>query len=312
MQCPNCGTTIIIGDRFCEECGTPLAASAATGGCVKCGAEAAAIDAEGFCSECGFRSVAKERDHIETSCGDNLAGVSDRGLRHHTNEDYFACAKIEPNAYILVVCDGVSSSQFPELASLAAAEGASKALTTMILAGEVNLKQAVSAALAEVSAIPYTQGAESDPPSTTLIAAVVQADKATIAWLGDSRAYWLSAQGCRQLTQDDSWLNEVVASGEMSETQALQSPHAHAITRWLGADAQDNAEPKVVNFPISSAGYLLLCSDGLWNYASDAAQIYQLVKDVDSNKALTISRHLVEFARHCGGRDNITVALLSF
>lgn len=310
MQCPNCGTTTVIGDRFCEECGTSLVAP--TGGCIKCGAEASAIDAEGFCGQCGFRSIAKERDHLETSCGDNLAVVCDRGLRHHTNEDYFACAKIEPNSYILVVCDGVSSSQFPELASLAAAEGASIALTTMILTGKVDLKQAVSAALSQVAAIPYTQDADSDPPSTTFVAAVVQADNATIGWLGDSRAYWLSEKGCRQLTEDDSWLNEVLAAGEMSETQALQSPHAHAITRWLGADVHDNAEPKVVNFPIPGAGYLLLCSDGLWNYAPQAAQIYQLVKDISSNNALTISRHLVEFARHSGGRDNITVALLSF
>ncbi len=310
MQCPNCGTNTITGDRFCEECGTSLVAP--TAGCIKCGAEASAIDAEGFCGECGFRSVAKERDHLETSCGDNLAAVCDRGLRHHSNEDYFACAKIEPNAYILVVCDGVSSSQSPELASLAAAEGASAALSTMILAGKVDLKQAVNAALSQVAAIPYTEGADSDPPSTTFVAAVVQAGSAIIGWLGDSRAYWLSEKGCRQLTEDDSWLNEVVASGEMSETQALQSPHAHAITRWLGADVKDNAEPKIVNFPIPGAGYLLLCSDGLWNYASEAAQIYQLVKDVDSTNALTIARHLVEFARHSGGRDNITVALLSF
>ena len=308
MQCPNCGTTAVISDRFCEECGTPLAES--TGGCIKCGAAVSAIDADGFCGECGFRSVAKERDHIETSCSNNLAGVSDRGLRHHTNEDHFACA-IESNSYVMVVCDGVSSSQFPELASLAAAEAASKALTTMIVAGKIDLKQAVSAALCQVAAIPYTQGTESDPPSTTFVAAVVQADNATIAWLGDSRAYWLSQKGCRQLTQDDSWVNEVVTAGAMSETQALQSPHAHAITRWIGADAKDNAEPKIVNFAIPGAGYLLLCSDGLWNYAPDAAQIYELVKETEA-EALTIARHLVEFARHAGGRDNITVALLSF
>lgn len=313
MQCPNCGATTVIGDRFCEECGTSLLPS--TGGCAKCGAQASAIDTEGFCAECGFRSTAKEHDHIEISCGVNLAGVSDRGLRHHTNEDYFACA-IEQNSYILVVCDGVSSSQSPELASKAAAVGAVEAIKSVIASKDFDLtsaiKQAVNAALTQICTIPYTKGQTTDPPSTTFVGAIVQDSRATIGWLGDSRAYWLSGQGCRQLTQDDSWLNEVVTAGEMTETQALQSPHAHAITRWLGADSQDNAAPTLVNLTIPGAGYLLLCSDGLWNYAPDAAQIYELVKEKSDTDALNISRHLVEFARHSGGRDNITVALLSF
>ena len=349
MQCPNCSATTVIGDRFCEECGTPLSAKTPIIGCTKCGAASEAIDAEGFCAECGFRSVAKESDHIETSCGANLGGVSDRGLRHHTNEDYLNCA-IEPNAYILVVCDGVSSSQSPELASKAAAIGACESLRLAIGAEDFDstsaMKQAVRAALANVCAIPYNQSTEADPPSTTFVCAIVQNGIATIGWLGDSRAYWISSNGSRQLTKDDSWLNEVVAAGEMTETQAQLDKKAHAITHWIGADANDNAQPSIMKFQIPGAGYLLLCTDGLWNYAPDASQIMELVKEFEistlweeqnltppkvgglggqkeeeqkltppkvggRNDAVTISRHLVDFARHSGGRDNITVAILS-
>jgi serine/threonine protein phosphatase PrpC len=320
MQCPKCGTTVLEGDRFCEECGTSLVADSSipksTGGCEKCGAEPEEIDAEGYCSNCGFRNQSRENDRIEVICSPNLAGVSDRGLRHHRNEDYLACAKVDgKNAYVLVVCDGVSSSQEPDLAAKAAAVGACTALTAAIEKGDTTLEEAmkvaVAAALASVCEIPYTSSANADPPSTTLVAAVVQDHTATIGWLGDSRAYWISPQGSRQLTKDDSWLNDIVASGQMTEVEASKSDKAHAITRWLGVDAIADSEPSVVNFNIPGSGQLLLCTDGLWNYAPETAQIAELVNPMSAADTVSVSRSLVDFARRSGGHDNITVAVLS-
>ena len=318
MQCPKCGTTVQVGDRFCEECGTPLTADIpkATGGCEKCGASPEEIDAEGYCSNCGFRNQARENDRIEVTCSPNLAGVSDRGLRHHRNEDYLACATVDgKNAYVLVVCDGVSSSLEPDIAAKAAAKGACMALTAAVEKGDIKqeeaMKAAVASALASVCDVPYTSAANADPPSTTIVAAVVQDRTATIGWLGDSRAYWISPHGSRQLTKDDSWLSDIVASGQMTEVQALKLPQAHAITRWLGSDAIEDSEPSIVNFDIPGSGYLLLCTDGLWNYAPGVSQIAEFVKPTSDADAITVSRSLVEFARHSGGHDNITVAILS-
>ena len=327
MQCSKCGTVVSVGDRFCEECGTSLVADSAipksTGGCEKCGAGPEEIDTEGYCSQCGFRNQARENDRIEIVRSPNLAGVSDRGLRHHRNEDYLACATVDgTNSYVLVVCDGVSSSQEPDLAAKAAAESACMTLTAVIEKGdgrgldqpcplEEAMKKAIASALASVCAIPYTTGVDADLPSTTIVAAVVQESTATIGWLGDSRAYWISPNGSRQLTQDDSWLNDVVASGQMTETEASQSDKAHAITRWLGADAIADSEPSIVNFDIPGSGYLLLCSDGLWNYTPESAQIAELVKLRSDADAISVARGLVEFARSRGGHDNITVAVLS-
>ncbi len=319
MQCSKCGATVLVGDRFCEECGTPLVADSAipksTEGCEKCGAGLEEIDAEGYCSHCGFRNQAHDNDRIEITCSPNLAGVSDRGLRRHRNEDYLACATVnEKNAYVLVVCDGISSSSEPHLAAKTAAESACIALTAAVqndIKPEEALKEAVAAALVSVCAIPYTSRADADPPSTTIVAAVVQDRTATIGWLGDSRAYWISPHGSRQLTKDDSWLNDVVSFGQMTETEAKTSDKAHAITRWLGADAINDSEPSVVNFDIPGSGHLLLCTDGLWNYTPEVTQISQIVKAISDSDAISVSRRLVEFARRCGGHDNITVTVLS-
>lgn len=308
MECPNCRTAVLLNDKFCEECGTSLTAV----GCEKCGAEPEAIDEEGFCSVCGFRKEVQER--LEIIIDSHLAGVSDRGLRHHRNEDYLALQTVNNNTHILIVCDGVSSSSNPHTAAQTATKSASTALITAIKQKEnpeSAIKSAVAAALSSLCKIPYTKSINSEPPSTTLVAAVVQQNTATIGWLGDSRAYWISDNNSQQLTKDDSWLSEVVAAGEMTQAQARKSPQANAITRWLGADAIDDAIPSIINFTIPSSGYLLLCSDGLWNYAEQPQQLANLIQQTSNTHAIAISQSLIEFARHSGGHDNITVALLS-
>jgi len=289
MQCSKCGTTVQVSDRFCEECGTPLitiskstpgcaifdgglttnvvtpliTVSKSTPGCEKCGAGSEEIDADGFCSNCGFRRENRQDDRFEVVRSPNLAGITDRGLKHHRNEDDVACAQIDNrNAYVLVVCDGVSSSSSPELAAKAAAESACRRLNAAVLTrNSTSLQEAMKLAIAEamtsVCAIPYTKITDTEPPSTTIVAVVVVEGTATIGWLGDSRAYWISSNGSRQLTNDDSWLNDVVSSGKISAAEARKSPHAHAITRWLGADAM-NMEPSIVNFDLPGCGNLLL------------------------------------------------------
>ena len=314
MQCISCGASILADDKFCEECGTPLTASkppTTINKCKKCGA---GIDAEGYCCQCGFRQEPRMQDYLEVIINSQLAGVSDRGLKHSRNEDFLALQQLngtQPN--IFVVCDGVSSSEKPDLAAKIAAESTCLALANAWQTGnnpDSAIKSAFVTALANICNITYGNSVNLEPPSTTIVAAIVQEGIATIGWLGDSRAYWISADNSQQLTQDDSWLTEVVAAGKMSEAEARQSPKSHAITRWLGADAVEDTVPSIVKFTIPGSGYLILCSDGLWNYTLDAAHLANLVQRSPEKDAIGISRTLVEFARDCGGHDNITVAVL--
>jgi hypothetical protein len=54
-RCPECGHKNTDGVKFCSECGTPLATSAAPKHCTSCGAELA--PGTRFCGECGARTV---------------------------------------------------------------------------------------------------------------------------------------------------------------------------------------------------------------------------------------------------------------
>ncbi len=319
MNCHQCGGTVTASDRFCEECGASLVIAAAAPKlnehCHKCGSPPARIDAERYCLDCGSRQLALAHDPLELNLPPNLAGVSDRGRRHQRNEDAIALKSIAAHATIIVVCDGVSSSQHPELASQAAATACVETIEIALQQAsdpDAAIYQGIAAALAAVTKIPYDPELPTDPSSTTIVAALIQHNLATIGWVGDSRAYWLAADRSAQLTEDDSWVREAIAAGEISAAEAETSPHAHAITRWLGADASDDdTPPNLTRFTIPGAGYLLLCSDGLWNYAPAPSYLYHLIQQAAAPQPLEISRYLMRYANQQGGQDNITVGLLA-
>jgi PPM family protein phosphatase len=264
-------------------------------------------------TQCGFRQVAISNDSIELQPALNLAGASDRGRRHHRNEDSIALKLIDVDTYIIVVCDGVSSSQQPEVASQSATTACIEAISISIGKGKdaaTSIYQGVEAALKAVSSIPIDPTSSIDPSSTTIVAAIVRDNIATIGWLGDSRAYWLAENKSLQLTQDDSWIRDAIESGQFTPAEAEASPYAHAIVRWLGADTADDGKPTITTFPLPSAGYLLLCTDGLWNYAPEPTYLYHLIQQTDNSNPLEISRHLIRHANQQGGQDNITVGIL--
>ena len=316
MNCRKCNAVILPTDHFCEECGTPLVepnSTTATSKCQKCGS--LEIDPQGYCINCGLQNKVVTNRLIKVKTP-YLAGSSDPGLSHKQNEDFFDLAEINAATAVLVVCDGVSSSQTPELASKTGSRNNLsddyKSHRSKVIHTEQAIKSAIATALSSICDLPYNKSEQTDPPSTTLVAAIVQNGIATIGSLGDSRAYWISPQGSHQLTKDDSWLTDIVESGQMSVNQAQKSPLAHAITRWLGADAREDAEPKIVTFPIKGSGHLLLCTDGLWNYAPSAQELASLIyRNPNLDAACAISDFLIEFARSKGGHDNITVAIWS-
>jgi serine/threonine protein phosphatase PrpC len=321
--CPSCGVPVAARDSFCESCGTELTPPMVSTGppdyqaeCPACSvdpeAAPSAITPEGYCESCG-RKVPSGRDHSELDLGP-AAGVTDRGLRHARNEDAMGLAAADapggPVA-IAVVCDGVSTSPRPDDASLAAARASVRALLTSLRRGDHPADASLAAVKSAHQAL-TTIGSARSAPSTTYVSAVVGRDAVTVCWLGDSRAYWLSTGAdVARLSTDDSLAEELVARGEMGEAEALASPHAHVITRWLGADLAE-PEPHVVRFEPPGPGVVLVCSDGLWNYQPQAAGLAGLALPAALTDPLGAAAELVKFALTAGGMDNITVVLVPF
>ncbi|MCX5201180.1 serine/threonine-protein phosphatase [Streptomyces sp. NBC_00237] len=306
--------------------GAPSGAAAAEQKvCVAC--RAGRIDTDGYCENCGHAQP-RERDHQEFELG-TVSAVSDRGLRHHRNEDSFAISEaVLPDgstATIAVVCDGVSSATRPDEASAAAASAANALLQESLPRGthpQQALHEAILAAAEAVNvlATQQAQPMEHDPhrhqnaPACTLVSSIVAGGLLVVGWIGDSRVYWVpddrSAPPAR-LTEDDSWAAQMVAAGLMGEAEAYADDRAHAITGWLGADAYE-IDPHTASFKPDRPGVVVVCTDGLWNYAESAYEMAQAVPVDAAQRPLHSAQVLVGHALDGGGHDNVTVAVVPF
>jgi len=212
---------------------------------------------------------------------------------------------------IAVVCDGVSSSPNPEDASLAGAQAAVRMLLSSIRRGD-DPDEASRAAVQQAHEAMTILGSPSRAPSATYVSAIVGPEAATVCWLGDSRVYWLASESeSVRLTTDDSLAEELVAQGQMTEAEAMASPQAHVITRWLGADVAV-PEPHVARFEPPGRGVVMVCSDGLWNYRPDAAGLTGIALPEAFHDPSSAADALLKFALDAGGIDNITVVLIPF
>lgn len=352
LTCPACAAPIAVGDTFCEACGAQLSGASSPDAqlppaepqevpvagapvvdttapiprtvkssavCAQCGGR---ILDDGFCGTCG-QKARSPRDHWSEQPAAWVGGVCDRGIVHTANEDAMAlAATADGSLAILVVCDGVTSAPHSDRAALAAALSACGQLTAVPMLGATSvaasvnywteaLQSAANEANSAAVGVAHTMGDPPEPPSCTFVAAVVAGSLITVAWCGDSRAYWLPDAGPpRQLTVDHSLGTELMASGK-SRAEAEADPAFHTITRWLGNDSVDH-EPEIASQSIDGPGWLLVCSDGLWNYASAvdeiAARVSQLSATTGSDP-LPLAAALVEWANAAGGHDNVTAAL---
>ena len=352
-QCPTCHVAVGAFEQFCEACGAGLSPTVVAaerpateesrkrtpvpddlGGtastCQACGGE---VFSDGYCGTCGARAP-QRRDHFSEQPAAWVAAVCDRGIRHSRNEDAVAlAADTEPGSRaVVVVCDGVSSSVDSDLASLSAARaardvlassrsrgmGTGHSLVAAVVARLEAAADAASEAVLEVTSqandvAPVDNPSVPNPASCTFVAAVLEQDLLVVGSVGDSRAYWLPDAGeATALTLDDSFAQEQISSG-VPRAQAEAGPQSHAITRWLGVDAPDH-RPTTATMTLAEPGWLLVCSDGLWNYCSAAQDLAVLVRQTGSAspaaaEPLALAGALVDWANAQGGQDNITVAL---
>jgi serine/threonine protein phosphatase PrpC len=294
---------------------------------------------DGWCGTCGAPAP-RPRDHVEEQPVAWVAAVSDRGISHSRNEDAAATgAEAEPgSACVLVVCDGVTTATDSDKASLAATRAARDVLINGFASAPESLSGRIvhwTAQLVHAGAAANAQTVSTgaglpkgvEPPAATFAAAVLHGPLLVAGWVGDSRVYWFPDVGAPiQMSVDDSWATEQIALG-MARADAEADRRAHSITRWLGVDSPD-AVPRCSTATIEhTGGWLMVCSDGLWNYCSPAAELAALLRTFATSTPETsgisdavratethatpmdVSRALVSWANTQGGHDNISVAL---
>mgnify|MGYP001941301287 FL=1 len=250
----------------------------------------------------------------------DVACASHIGLRHETNQDAAALG-IDGSGHhiVLVVADGVSSTEGAEECARVASHTARDYLTATMDQGlPINDDDTVTLFERTFQKTHEAVVSGSGPiGACTLAVAVATHDRIVVGNIGDTRTYWFPDDGDPvRLSIDDSMAQAQMDLG-LSREEAERGMGAHAITKWIGASATDVA-PRVMAYQPQQSGWLLVCSDGLWNHVPDAGDLARLMADLVS-KAHTddhghaspagVADGLIAHANNCGGHDNITVAL---
>jgi protein phosphatase len=225
------------------------------------------------------------------------ATESDVGNVREANQD-----RAYADSQIAAVADGMGGHQGGERAAELAIGKFHAHLPSLTEAGLVELMRSANLEV-------HGHAANNDLPGmgTTLVALALHEDGSiTVANVGDSRAYWIRDGFMRQITEDHSFVEDLVRQGRLSPEEAAVHPQRNILTRAVGI----GAEIEVDQFPIQDpevGDRFLLCSDGLFNELTED-EILAIVSDAAAPE--TAARALVDAALQTPCRDNVTVAVV--
>jgi protein phosphatase len=208
--------------------------------------------------------------------------------------------------FLLVVADGMGGHPAGDVASQIAMNTLIEAFPT-VPDGDLGLalKQAYRRANEAVF-----QAGDAEPTQagmgTTMTSALIHGKYATIANVGDSRAYLLRGDGLTQVTRDHTVVSDEVAQGRISAEAARSDPRRNRLTHAIGTQPKlDSKLPSIFELTLLPGDRLLLCSDGLYDVLDDV-DIRRTLLGQDAGEA---AQHLVEMAKQRGTHDNATAVV---
>lgn len=146
--------------------------------------------------------------------------------------------------------------------------------------------------------------------ATTCLVVVLQNDTLYYGHAGDCRFYVGDSSRLEQITEDDSYMNMLLADGEITEREAKHHPLRRAIINAIGSRSNElYVNACTEGIPVRDDRYYLLCSDGLYEELS-AKRIRKVIERNRDRDSLFVSRELVRSANRAGGNDNISVIFL--
>ncbi len=264
----------------------------------------------------------------------HLVGTTDVGLIREHNEDNFICVRLKdderaPQALLhhaiadegtlLVVCDGMGGAAAGEVASTMAVATLPEVMrsdsTAAAPTGTVDdewaalarkLRYATEEANRRIF-VEQQQNLARAGMGTTMTAALLRGTKAIIAQVGDSRCYVQRKGVLTQVTRDQSLVNQLLETGQITAEQAKYFEHSNVILQALGV--QEDVEVQLSRVDLRRGDRMVLCSDGLVGVVSDE-EIAAVLGSV--NEPGEAARILIELANSGGGPDNITVVVAYF
>ena len=236
--------------------------------------------------------------------GIRVAGDTNVGKVRTTNEDSMV---VDPVRGLYVVLDGMGGANAGDVASQTARD----AIREFVMQRRSNMdpKSLLEAAIVHASTVVFNAAQETRERhgmGTTCVGCiVVDPTRAVVAHVGDSRAYLLRNGRIQTLTRDHTIVEELVERGLLAPEEAERHPYKNVLSRNLGA--KPDAKVDLSDVELKPGDRLMLCSDGLYGYASNEAIQYLLGSGDDPEH---VARDLVDLALRGGGGDNVTVIVI--
>lgn len=232
---------------------------------------------------------------------------SDVGQRRKVNEDAAGYFESKNHIPLMMVCDGIGGHNAGEIASAMALMSIGQAWEKTEFNDIEEVYQWLIQKITEANEAIFTRSAQYEDlygMGTTVVVASIIGNQLMIANVGDSRAYVLRNFQLKQLTEDQSLVNALLKSGEITPEEAENHPNKNIVTQSLGVTS--SVEIDFVRMTIKNEDTLILCSDGLSDMLSleEIRNVMNHYSDIEQQV-----EKAVQEANEAGGRDNITVAI---
>ena len=234
---------------------------------------------------------------------------SDVGKARDMNEDFYYIANDEDFLKLYILADGMGGYNGGEIASRLATSSVKSYIESNfneIEHTKENIADLIKNAIEYANMVVYEKSKESEElenMGTTLEVCLIYNNKAFIGHIGDSRIYRIRKNIIRKLTQDHSYVQELVNDGTITKEEAVRHPKKNMLMKALGCTPF--IEPDITIKGFLKDDIIVICSDGLTNMINEQEIYNIIVQDVTNS-----STNLVNRANELGGYDNITVLVI--
>lgn len=235
-------------------------------------------------------------------------GGSDIGLRRKQNQDSYGIITTEENECLALVCDGIGGGLAGDVASQIAVDHMrERFLKKPKFRDDQDVKHWLKQTIQEANDLIFMQSANITSQKgmgTTCVGVLATPTGTYIFNVGDSRIYGLYGEDLIALTEDHSFVQDLIRAGEISEAEAKTHPNRNMLTNALGIWDTVKVD---INKIKPDYRMLLICSDGLHGYVEEQA-ISAMLK---SGKDLPlIVEDLINASKQVGGYDNVSVIVM--
>ena len=238
----------------------------------------------------------------EAASAFEVGTATDVGRVREDNQDAAGSTEFDDGTVLHVVADGMGGALGGAIAAKMTVE---RVLRQYSRRSMLPVDRRLAEAIARANDTVYRHG-KTDVTlagmGTTCVALVLGETDATVANVGDSRAYLTRGDQIVRLTDDQTYRNELIARGMSADDPSL--PGRNVLSQCIGMRQRPTVDITAVEYEPDDI--FLLCSDGLYEHVLDE-EMAKIVRECPPSDAAS---QLVAMANERGGSDNITVVVV--